>query len=65
MKPSVLSSALLGLATSAMASTIRYTTETGYFLQDEASTDSSVFDYVGTAHLHDIELDKLMFIDQI
>ncbi|KAJ5152054.1 hypothetical protein N7492_010349 [Penicillium capsulatum] len=40
--------ALLGLAGSIRASTIHYSTETGYFLQDETSTDASTFDY--TAH---------------
>lgn len=46
MKLSALSQALLGLTASVHASTIQYSTVTGYFLQDEASTDPSTFDYV-------------------
>jgi hypothetical protein len=46
MKLSVLSQALLGLTASAKASYIEYSTVTGYFLQDESSTDASTFDYV-------------------
>ncbi|KAJ5777338.1 hypothetical protein N7520_000584 [Penicillium odoratum] len=45
MKLLALSPVLLGLAASAQASTISYTTVTGYFLQDESSTDASTFDY--------------------
>ncbi|KAJ5946489.1 Histidine phosphatase superfamily clade-1 [Penicillium verhagenii] len=41
----LIASALLGLAASAQASTITYTTVTGYFLQDETATDASTFDY--------------------
>lgn len=40
-----LGSALVGLAV-AHASTIEYSAVTGYFLQDEDSTDASTFDYV-------------------
>ncbi|GAQ10872.1 phosphomutase-like protein 3 [Aspergillus lentulus] len=35
----------LGLAATAQAAYYEYTTVTGYFLQDEASTDPSTFDY--------------------
>ncbi|KAJ5637504.1 hypothetical protein N7490_007383 [Penicillium lividum] len=45
MKLLALSPVLLGLAASAQASTISYTTVTGYFLQDETATDASTFDY--------------------
>lgn len=45
MKLSTLGSALVGLAV-AQASTINYSAVTGYFLQDEESTDASTFDYV-------------------
>jgi hypothetical protein len=38
-------SALVGLAV-AQASTVQYSAVTGYFLQDEDSTDASTFDYV-------------------
>lgn len=41
--------ALVGLAASAHAASINYTTVKEYFLQDESSTDASTFDYVGTA----------------
>ncbi|CAP93092.1 hypothetical protein N7489_004254 [Penicillium chrysogenum] len=44
MRLSTLGSALVGLAV-AQASTINYTTVTGYFLQDEESTDPTTFDY--------------------
>jgi hypothetical protein len=40
--------ALVGLAASAHAASIKYTTVKGYFLQDESSTDASTFDYVST-----------------
>jgi len=40
-----LGSALVGLAV-AQASTVKYSAVTGYFLQDEDSTDASTFDYV-------------------
>lgn len=46
MKVSALGQALLGVSTSVQASTIEYSTVTGYFLQDETSTDTSTFDYV-------------------
>lgn len=36
----------LGLAATTQAAYYEYTTATGYFLQDEASTDPSTFDYV-------------------
>lgn len=45
MKPSTFGSALVGLAV-AHASTVEYSAVTGYFLQDEDSTDASTFDYV-------------------
>ncbi|KAJ5098854.1 hypothetical protein N7532_005855 [Penicillium argentinense] len=45
MKFSTLSPALLGLVLSVQAYSVEYTTETGYFLQDERSTDASTFDY--------------------
>ncbi|KAF3384835.1 putative phosphoglycerate mutase [Penicillium rolfsii] len=49
MKVSTLSPALLGLVASvqaaAVTSSIQYSTVTGYFLQDEAATDASTFDY--------------------
>jgi hypothetical protein len=42
-----LGSALVGLAVvQASTTTITYSTVTGYFLQDEDSTDASTFDYV-------------------
>ncbi|KAJ5490091.1 Histidine phosphatase superfamily clade-1 [Penicillium expansum] len=44
MRLSTLGSALVGLAV-AQASTINYSAVTGYFLQDEESTDASTFDY--------------------
>lgn len=51
MKVSALSPALLGLIASVQAATvassIQYSTVTGYFLQDETATDASTFDYVG------------------
>jgi hypothetical protein len=50
MKVSALSPALLGLVASAqaaaVASSIQYSTVTGYFLQDGTATDASTFDYV-------------------
>lgn len=46
MKVLALTPALLGLAASVQASTVDYTTVTGYFLQDKSSTDASTFDYV-------------------
>lgn len=46
MKSFALVSALLGLAATAQASAVNYTTVKGYFLQDETSTDASSFDYV-------------------
>lgn len=45
-----LGSALVGLAV-AQASTVKYSTITGYFLQDEHSTDASTFDYVSRFQL--------------
>jgi hypothetical protein len=45
MKLSTFGSALVGLAV-AHASTVEYSAVTGYFLQDEDSTDASTFDYV-------------------
>ncbi|KAJ5279808.1 hypothetical protein N7478_005180 [Penicillium angulare] len=45
MKVLALTQALLGLAASVQATTVDYTTVTGYFLQDETSTDASTFDY--------------------
>ncbi|KAE8372141.1 histidine phosphatase superfamily [Aspergillus bertholletiae] len=48
MKISGLTSVALGLAAVAEASYINYTTVTGYFLQDEASTDPSTFDFTTT-----------------
>lgn len=50
MKLSTLGSALVGLAV-AQASTINYSTVTGYFLQDEESTDATTFDYVSEAQI--------------
>ncbi|OGE55989.1 hypothetical protein PENARI_c003G05185 [Penicillium arizonense] len=44
MKLSTFGSALVGLAV-AHASTVEYSAVTGYFLQDEDSTDASTFDY--------------------
>lgn len=50
MKLCALSPALLGLVASvqaaSVASSIQYSTVTGYFLQDETATDASTFDYV-------------------
>lgn len=46
MKISTLHTAVLGLAALAKASYINYTTVTGYFMQDEVSTDPSTFVYV-------------------
>lgn len=46
MKFTTLTPALLGLTASVAAYTVEYSTETGYFLQDESSTDASTFDYV-------------------
>jgi hypothetical protein len=48
MKLSTLGSVLVGLA-AAQASTVKYTAVTGYFLQDEDSTDASTFDYVSNS----------------
>lgn len=45
MRLSILVSALVGLAV-VQASAINYSAVTGYFLQDEESTDASTFDYV-------------------
>ncbi|KAJ5635834.1 phosphoglycerate mutase [Penicillium longicatenatum] len=45
MKLLALTPALMGLVAFAQASTITYTTVTGYFLQDETATDASTFDY--------------------
>jgi FlaG/FlaF family flagellin (archaellin) len=45
MRLSTLGRVLLGL-TVAQAATINYSTVTGYFKQDEESTDASRFDYV-------------------
>ncbi|CAL5873024.1 uncharacterized protein PFLUO_LOCUS7293 [Penicillium psychrofluorescens] len=45
MKISTLHTAVLGLAALAKASYINYTTVTGYFMQDEVSTDPSTFVY--------------------
>ena len=50
MRLSTLGSALVGLAV-AQASTINYTAVTGYFLQDEDSTDASTFDYVSEVQI--------------
>lgn len=50
MRLSTLGSALVGLAV-AQASTINYTTVTGYFLQDEESTDPTTFDYVSDVQI--------------
>jgi hypothetical protein len=56
MKFCALSPALLGLLAqaAAVASSIQYSTVTGYFLQDETATDASTFDYVcdWTSRLH-------------
>ena len=46
MKISGFTSVALGLAAFAEASYVNYTTVTGYFLQDEATTDPSTFDFV-------------------
>jgi hypothetical protein len=47
MKVSALTPALLGLVASVQAaSSIEYSTVSGYFLQDETATDPSTFDYV-------------------
>lgn len=48
MKLLAFTPALMGLVAFAQASTITYTTVTGYFLQDETATDASTFDYVRT-----------------
>ncbi|RHZ46389.1 uncharacterized protein CDV56_105044, partial [Aspergillus thermomutatus] len=45
---SALSLVALGLAATAQAAYYEYTTVTGYFQQDEASTDASTFDYTAT-----------------
>lgn len=50
MRLSTLGSALVGLAV-AQASTINYSAVTGYFLQDEESTDASTFDYVSEVQI--------------
>ncbi|KAB8238878.1 histidine phosphatase family protein [Aspergillus alliaceus] len=48
MKVSSLTSVALSLTASVEASYINYTTVTGYFLQDEATTDPSTFDFTAT-----------------
>lgn len=48
MKFSTLISLAAAVASTASATYINYTTVTGYFLQDEASTDPSTFVYVCT-----------------
>ncbi|KAB8210515.1 histidine phosphatase superfamily [Aspergillus parasiticus] len=48
MKISGFTSVALGLAAFAEASYVNYTTVTGYFLQDEATTDPSTFDFTTT-----------------
>lgn len=51
MKLSAITPVLLGLTASAVnAYSVEYSTETGYFLQDESSTDPSTFDYVCGLH---------------
>lgn len=44
--------ALWLLANAADATYINYTTVTGYFLQDDASTSPSTFDYVIPSEMH-------------
>lgn len=51
MKLSTIAS-VFGLAAFAKASYINYTTVTGYFLQDEASTNATTFVYVGRTPKH-------------
>ncbi|KAE8348827.1 histidine phosphatase superfamily [Aspergillus coremiiformis] len=48
MKFSRLTAVALSLAVLADASYVNYTTVTGYFLQDEATTDPSTFDFTST-----------------
>ncbi|RAH60994.1 GPI anchored protein [Aspergillus piperis CBS 112811] len=48
MKLSSIAPLAIALTATAQASYINYTTVTGYFLQDEASTDASTFDYTTT-----------------
>ncbi|KAI2825320.1 hypothetical protein CBS147321_10731 [Aspergillus niger] len=48
MKLSSLTPLALALTATTQASYINYTTVTGYFLQDEDSTDASTFDYTTT-----------------
>ncbi|GKZ18155.1 hypothetical protein AbraIFM66951_000328 [Aspergillus brasiliensis] len=48
MKLSSVAPLAVALAATAQASYINYTTVTGYFLQDEESTDASTFDYTTT-----------------
>lgn len=51
MKFSTLVSLAAAAASTASATYINYTTVTGYFLQDEASTDASTFVYVCRSNL--------------
>jgi hypothetical protein len=46
MKISGFTSVALALVTLSEASYVNYTTVAGYFLQDEATTDPSTFDFV-------------------
>ncbi|GLA67206.1 putative phosphoglycerate mutase pmu1 [Aspergillus tubingensis] len=48
MRLSSIAPLAIALTATAQASYINYTTVTGYFLQDEASTDASTFDYTTT-----------------
>ena len=61
MKFVVLSPALLSLAAFVRASTVDFTTVTGYFLQDESSTDASTFDYVCISCSCSIFLNSISF----